>query len=307
MDQSSRLNGGRSWIGKGSPAASDRAPLAELVAYMTEDRQLLHGLLWLPPSKTGTAVVYVPGGPGGFAGPVSLNPIGRTLNDRGYAFMAVNMRTAGMNGFLFARFEDCVKDIGAAIQALRSRGFTDIVLVGDSLGGARAVYYWVESQEPSIKALVFLATITSPYMEAQLRWDEKERAQYDAFLQRARDLVKVGKGDQVLTFSSWHPNRPVTASALTFLNLFGRPDESDASIVKFGLAVTVPALVLHGTKDNIALPENAKAVHESFTASPRRDLRWVDGGHFLVPEPEAAKYAEVLVGWLLEAAPVMLN
>jgi uncharacterized repeat protein (TIGR04076 family) len=283
------------------------SPLSELVMYGTEDLQFLHGLLWEPERPSKTLSVYIPGGPGGFAGPVALNPIARILTDNGYALLAVNMRTAGMHGFLSARFEDCVQDIGAAVRFARERGYAEIILVGDSLGGCRSAYYWAKTKDPCVRGLVFVAAIQSPYLEAQLRWSAKEKAEYEAFLQGARELVKGGKGDQVLTFSSWHPNRPVTASALTFLNLFGRPDESDASIVKFGPAVTVPALVLHGTQDNIALPENAKAVHESLTASPRRDLRWVDGGHFLVPEPEAAKYAEVLVRWLLEAVPPIFH
>lgn len=279
------------------------APLAEFDSYLTEDRQLLHGLLWLPAGKTRTAVIYVPGGPGGFAGPVALNPIASAMTGKGYAFMAVNMRTAGANGFLFAHFEDCVKDIGTAVRFLKSRAFTDIVLVGDSLGGARSVYYWFESREPSIKALVFLATIKSPYLEAQLRWNEKERAEYDAFLREARDRVAKGRGQEILTYPAWYPGRPIVASARTFVNLFGTPEESNASTVKFGAHVTLPSLILHGNRDAVSLPENPESVFQSLTASPRRDLLWVDGEHFLIPEPEAGKYAEALIGWLLEVAP----
>jgi alpha-beta hydrolase superfamily lysophospholipase len=169
--------------GAAQPGAASAAPLAELVAYPTDDRVRLHALLWQPAGATKAVVIHVPGMTGGFVGPLDLNPVAAALTARGYAFMAVNMRTAGLHGMLLARFEDYEKDVEAAVRYARSRGFTDVALVGHSLGGPRIVYYWTRTREPSVRALVFSASIKSPYLEAQLRWNERERAEYDAFLQ----------------------------------------------------------------------------------------------------------------------------
>ena len=275
------------------------APLAEFVSYTTEDKVLLNALLWLPPSGTKTVVIYVPGMTGGFSGVHEINPAAEGLTDKGYAFLAVNVRTAGLHGMLFARFEDYVKDIDAAIRFAKSRGLTEVVLFGISLGGPRIAYYWAQTRDPAVRALVFMGSIKSPYLEAQLRWNESERARYDAFLQGARDRVAQGKGNEVLTYTDWFPKVTVTLSAQTFVNIFGTLAESNASTVKFGPQITIPALIIHGSKDEIAIPPNAQAIYDSLTASPRREIVWVEGaGHYLIKGAVAKSYAEALVAWL---------
>jgi len=275
------------------------APLAEYVSYMTEDKVLLNALLWLPPGGTKTVVIYVPGMTGGFSGVHEINPAAEGLTSKGYAFLAVNMRTAGLHGMLFARFEDYVKDIDAAIRFAKSRGLTEVVLYGVSLGGPRIMYYWAQTRDPSVRALVFMGCIKSPYLEAQLRWNESERARYDAFLQGARDRVAQGKGNDVLTYTDWFPKFSVTLSAQTFVNIFGTLAESNASTVKFGPQITIPALIIHGLKDEIALPPNGQAIYDSLTASPRREIVWVEGaGHYLIKGVVADKYAEALATWV---------
>lgn len=275
------------------------APLAEFVSYTTEDKVLLNALLWMPPGGTKTVVIYVPGMTGGFIGVHEINPAAEGLTSKGYAFLAVNMRTAGLHGMLFARFEDYVKDIDAAIRFAKSRGLTEVVLYGVSLGGPRIMYYWAQTRDPAVRALVFMGCIKSPYLEAQLRWNESERARYDTFLQGARDRVAQGKGNEVLSYTGWFPNLTVTLSAQTFVNIFGTLADSNASTVKFGPQITIPALIIHGLKDEIAVPPNGQAIYDSLTAAPRREIVWVeDAGHYLIKGPVANKYAETLVTWL---------
>jgi pimeloyl-ACP methyl ester carboxylesterase len=275
------------------------APLAEFVSYTTEDKVLLNALLWMPPGGTKTVVIYVPGMTGGFIGVHEINPAAEGLTSKGYAFLAVNMRTAGLHGMLFARFEDYVKDIDAAIRFAKSRGLTEVVLYGVSLGGPRIMYYWAQTRDPSVRALVFMGCIKSPYLEAQLRWNESERARYDTFLQGARDRVAQGRGNEVLSYTDWFPKLTVTLSAQTFVNIFGTLAESNASTVKFGPQITIPAIIIHGLKDEIALPPNGQAIYDSLTAAPRREIVWVeDAGHYLIKGAVADKYAETLVTWL---------
>ena len=78
----------------------------------------------------------------------------------------------------------------------------------------------------------------------------------------------------------------------------------DQSTVKFGSQLTLPAAVIHGTKDEIALPPNATAIYDSLTAAPKRDIVWVEGAsHYLTPGPIAASYAKAVVDWVTRAAP----
>jgi pimeloyl-ACP methyl ester carboxylesterase len=279
----------------------------EFLRYKTEDQEILQALLWFPKKDTKTAVIYVPSATGGFAGQHDITPIAGAVTGRGFAFMATNVRTVGVpNGWTFARFEDCVLDVGAAVRYAKSRQFEDLVLVGHSLGGPRAMYYWVQTREPSVRALVFMGSIVSPFGEAQLRWPEGKRAEYDAFLQKIRELVREGRGEEVLTFRDYFlpPVPPsLTLSAQTFVNLFGTPAECNASTVKFAAQVSIPTLVVHSTQDEIAVPKNAEEIYASLTLAPRRDLIWVEGGHMLAQAEDARKYGEVIGNWLSEVVP----
>jgi pimeloyl-ACP methyl ester carboxylesterase len=223
----------------GASTSASAAPLAEFLLYRTEDRLPLNALLFTPKTATKNVVVMIPGMTGGFSGGLhDYSPMAERLNQAGYAFMVPNMRTAGLHGMLFARFDDYTKDVAAAVAEAKRRGLSEIILFGTSLGGPRAIHYWTRTKDPAVKALGFLASIKSPYLEAQLRFDPARKADFDAFLVKCRDLVKQGRGRDVLTYENWFPGRHITLSALSFIEIFGTPEESDAQTIKFGPQLT---------------------------------------------------------------------
>jgi len=130
------------------------------------------------------------------------------------------------------------------------------------------------------------------------------RASLDAVLAASRALLAAGKGGEIVGFEMF-PGRPQIMCAKSFIGFFGTLAESNASTVKFGAAIDVPAAVIHGTKDEIALPPNAEAIHRSLTRSPARELIWVEGaGHYLTPGKIAEDYAAAIAAWLPKAMPV---
>ena len=252
-----------------SPPAS-AAPLAEFLLYPTEDKLALNALLFAPQTPTKSVVIMIPGMTGGFSGGGhDYSPMAEGLNQKGYAFMVPNMRTAGLHGMLFARFDDYTKDVAAAVAEAKRRGLTDIILFGTSLGGPRAIHYWTKTRDPAIKAMGFLASIKSPYMEAQLRFDDARKADFDAFLVKCRLLVSQGKGRDVLTYENWFPGRHITVSAASFIEIFGAPEESDAQTIKFGPQLTIPAVVIHGTKDRLVPPSGGRATARAIPGARR--------------------------------------
>jgi alpha-beta hydrolase superfamily lysophospholipase len=275
-------------------------PKAEFLTYQTEDRVQLEALLFTPDAPTRDALILIPGMTGGFIATAhDFLPLAQRANDAGMAMLLPNMRTAGLHGMLFVRFADYVADIAAAVAALKARGCERLFLFGTSLGGPRSILYWTRTREPAIRALGFLCSIKSPYLEAQIRFDAAERGRLDAFLQRCRDLLRAGRGKEVLSYANWFPGRDITMAAASFIDVFGTLEESDASTIKFGAQVTIPAAVIHGSKDDLALPPNANAIYDSLTAAPKRELIWVEGGnHFLAPGKFANAYADAVVGWL---------
>jgi esterase/lipase len=270
----------------------------ELVRFPAEEGVDLDSLLFRPARPTRKLLILVPG----LSGPVlggrhDYRPLAERLEEQGFALFLINMRSA--NTFWYSRFDDCATDIAGALRHVKSLGFDRIALFGTSLGGPRVAYTLSRIDEPAIKLVGFLASIKSPYLEAQLRMDAGLRGKLDACLEHCRDLVAQGRGHEGVTFLDWFPERPLTMMARSFISYFGTLAESNASTVKFGAHVKVPALVIHGTADEIALAENAQAIYDSLTHAPHKDLIWVEGAvHYLRSGWIAETYAQRIAEWV---------
>jgi pimeloyl-ACP methyl ester carboxylesterase len=188
------------------------------------------------------------------------------------------------------------------VQLALQRGLTDIVLLGQSLGTARAVYYQAKTGQPAVKALVLTAPIPSPYLEAQVRWDEAERAAYNAFLDEQRAAIAAGAGRRLASYAWWGNDRILEVSAATWVNLFSPAAESDASTVEFAPGIKLPVLVVYGTEDETVSPGLASEVLAAFTASPVRHLRAIKGANHVFIGFEK-QLADAVTGWLLEHVP----
>jgi pimeloyl-ACP methyl ester carboxylesterase len=278
----------------------------DLIWAEAEDKVALQGLLW-EPQKTGKSLVLmVPGGTTGAAlfPAHDYGPLAQLLTENGYAFLVGNMRASYNNAY--SEYSDSVKDVAAFVAYAKSKGYARIAVLGISLGGARMAQYVAERKDPAIKAVGFMASIPSPYLEFQIRSGEADKRRLEDTLQHARELVAQGKGQEPVGFDNWFPGFvSVMATAKALISYFGAPsDPSAPSSVKFGPQIKVPALVIHGDKDELALPPNAQKIYDSLTASPQRDLVWVKGAsHYLTPGPLAESYAKLAVDWLVKNFP----
>jgi len=290
------------------------APLAEFVNYKAADGANLNALLYLPEKPGSSVVILIPGGTGGFIdGFHDYTPLAEQLTAKGYAFLLANMRTAGTHGWFYDRFETAEQDVGAAVGMAKTRGLNRIILVGVSLGGPRSVYYWDRTREPAIKAIVFLASITSPYLEGRIRLDTAQRAAFDAVLVKAHNLIRQGKGHEPVCFIYFGdvgecsaPGSGLTLSASSFISYLGSPEESNAVSIKFTGQLTLPSAVIHSANDELARPPVAKEIYDSLTAAARRDLIWIEDegvSHYLTPGKSATVYAKAVVNWVSEVVP----
>jgi pimeloyl-ACP methyl ester carboxylesterase len=278
----------------------------DLILVEAEDRVALNGLLWEPQKAGDSLVIMVPGGTTGAAlfPAHDYSPLAGALTDKGYAFLLGNMRASYNNPY--SEYSDAVKDIAAFVGHAKSKGYARIAILGISLGGARMAQYVAERNDPAVKAVGFVASIPSPYLEFQVRSSEADKRRLEDTLRHARELVAQGKGEQPVAYDNWFPGGvSVMGTARSLISYFGAPtDPSAPSSVKFGPKIKVPALVIHGDKDELALPPNAQAIYDSLTASPQRDLVWVKGAsHYLTPGPLAESYARLTVDWLVRNFP----
>jgi pimeloyl-ACP methyl ester carboxylesterase len=278
----------------------------DLILVETEDKVALNGLLWEPQKAGDSLVVMVPGGTTGAAlfPAHDYSPLANALTDKGYAFLLCNLRASYNNPY--AEYSDAVKDIAAFVAYAKSKGYARIAILGISLGGPRMAQYVAERNDPAVKAVGFMASIPSPYLEFQVRSSEADKRRLEDTLRHARELVAQGKGQEAVGFENWFPGGvSIMGTAKALISFFGAPsDPGTPSSIKYGPKIKVPALVIHGDKDELALPPNAQEIYDSLTASPQRDLIWVKGAsHYLTPGPLAESYARLTVDWLVRNFP----
>jgi pimeloyl-ACP methyl ester carboxylesterase len=278
----------------------------DLILVEAEDKVALNGLLWQPQKAGDSLVVMVPGGTTGAAlfPAHDYAPLAKALTDNGYAFLLCNMRASYNNPY--AEYGDAVKDIAAFVAYAKSKGYARIAILGISLGGPRMAQYVAERNDPAVKAVGFIASIPSPYLEFQVRSSEAEKRRLEDTLRHARELVAQGKSQEPVGYANWFPGGvSVMGTAKALISFFGAPSDPDTpSSIKYGPQIKVPALVIHGEKDELALPPNAQQIYASLTASPQRDLVWVKGAsHYLTPGPLAESYASLTVDWLVRNFP----
>ena len=278
----------------------------DLILVEAEDKVALTGLLWEPQKANDSLVVMVPGGTTGAAlfPAHDYSPLANALTDNGYAFLLCNMRASYNNPY--AEYRDAVKDIAAFVAYAKSKGYARIAILGISLGGPRMAQYVAERSDPAVKVVGFMASIPSPYLEFQVRSSEKDKRRLEDTLRHARELIAQGKTQEPVGFDNWFPGGvSVMGTAKALISFFGAPsDPGTPSSIKYGPKIKVPALVIHGDKDELALPPNAQEIYNSLTASPQRDLIWVEGAsHYLTPGPLAESYARLTVDWLVRNFP----
>jgi len=278
----------------------------ELIRAEAEDNVAVCGLLWEPQRSSESIVIMVPGGTTGAAifPAHDYGPLADLLTERGYAFLVCNMRASYNNAY--SEYSDAVKDIAAFVAFAKSKGYTRLAILGISLGGPRMAQYVAERGDPAIKAVGFIASIPSPYLEFQVRSNDADKRRLEETLKHARELVAQGKGQEPVAFANWFPGFvSVMGTAKSLISFFGAPsDPGTPSSVKYGPKIKVPAAVIHGASDELALPPNAQAIYDSLTASPQRDLLWVKGAsHYLTPGPLAESYARLTADWLVKNMP----
>ncbi len=278
----------------------------DLIRVEAEDAVALNGLLWTPQARGDALVILVPGATTGAALVPShdYHPMANALVEGGYAFLIANMRAS--YNYPYAAYADAIKDIAAFVAYAKSAGYTRIGIFGISLGGPRMAQYMAERNDPAVKAVGFIASIPSPYLEFQIRSTEADKNRLEDMLRRARSLVAQGKGLEPLAFENWFPDgRSFMGTAESMIGFFGAPsDKGTPSSTRFGPQIKVPALVIHGEKDEISFPPNAQAIYDSLTSSPQRDLIWVPGAsHYLAPGPIAETYAMNIAAWLVKNMP----
>lgn len=249
----------------------------------TEDGLELVGLLYEPDSATKKVLVHVHGMGGNFYENAFLDAIAKALTDSDIAFFAFNNRgcesfkdlTKVVNGKrtnvtignAYEKFEDCLLDIKSAIDAVTKWGFEKIHLSGHSLGTPKVAYYASQTKDERIASILLL----SPSDMLGLVRDQAER--FKANSEEAKNLVKLGKGRELLSWQVWD-EYPISASS--YLSLFSEGSAVDifnfynpSGTLEALSKITRPLFAVMGRKDSSLIVPIDETMQRITKATPK--------------------------------------
>jgi dienelactone hydrolase len=253
----------------------------------TSDNVELVGLLYEPDIKTEKVLVHVHGMAGNFYENKFLDSIADMLTKNGIAFFVFNnrgtefikdmykveegKRSVVRLGDSYEKFEDCLFDIKAGIDAVASWGFSTIHLSGHSLAGPKVAYYAAEGNDNRISSVIFL----SP---ADMVGIAKKDKDFERDISTARKMVAEGKGNDIMPFDIWGD---CILSANSYLSV---TDESGAVAIfnfynpELGFAtlgkIKIPSLTILGKKDHVVIipiEQMMAKIKETMVSSPKVD------------------------------------
>ena len=196
--------------------------------------------------------------------------LGRAAAQQGMVVLALNMRDHD-TGPKTSDFTDNQSDIAAGVEHLRSLGARKIVLLGQSMGTNRVLYYQAASGDPTIVATVLVSGPGNLFQWNVWQFGQKKAQETvsDALRMQAegrdRDLMLVELG----------PLGKALYTPRYLLSLRGPNAKSDPyqNIQK----VKNPVLILQGKTDKLIEPEIAERLRKATVNNPKVDALYVDG------------------------------
>jgi len=244
----------------------------ELVEFRS-DGKTVQGALFQPKTQSETGVVLVHGVESyWYQGPPMF--LGGLLAEQGFAALGYNGAHSG-ESFRSSEFETAVKEVGAAIAYMKSRGYKNIFLVGHSLGTPIVEHYQGTEPDPAVKAL----GLYGPHIDipAITRDSLLGPELYEKFRAECRELVAKGRGDEIKLLP-YRENRFIITTAKTFLS-YRDVDTSKAAVEKAIQRIRVPMLIVYDPADNIqgkgGLTQRATLANQiksNAVAAPRADI-----------------------------------
>jgi pimeloyl-ACP methyl ester carboxylesterase len=261
----------------GSSLVAPTGVVTELVQVTTADGVRLDGALWKPPAGSGVKVglLLVHGYAGNFY--TGWPRLAEALAQQGHLTLALNMRDHDLTPQT-SLFEDNRLDIEAGVKLLSDRGTSHFILVGQSLGTNRILFYQAETQDPHVRGLVLMAG-PGNLLEWNIRIFGPGRAL--SVLAEAQRWIREGRGADLMLVDLG-PLGKALYSANHVVSLRGPDTRSDPfqNIAR----IRVPILILHGTADRLADPAVAEGLKAAAAASPGAELHMIPGGGHALTE-----------------------
>ncbi len=277
------------------PAPARKAARSvEQVALPTRDGALLNGVLYRPGKPRLTAILLVHGFAGNFYNEY-FPLLAQAAAEQEYASLALNMRDHD-TGPKVSDFSDNETDIATGMAYLRKLGFSRLVLVGQSMGTNRVLYYQAVTGDPSVAATVL---VSGPGNLFEWNVWQFGRKKAQATVDEALTLETAGQVNQLMLVDLG-PLGKALYTPRYLLSLRGPNARSDPyeNIHK----VTNSILIVQGKADKLIEPGIGERLRRAATHSTRVDSIYLEGADHAFKNQEAV-LAERILAWLKGVAP----
>lgn len=277
----------------------------------TDDKLVLHGLLYEPDEPTKKLILHIHGMSGNFYENRFLDFMAKTFTDNDWAFLAPNNRghdfiadipVAGNKekfkriGNSYEIFEECILDIKTWMDFAEKKGFSEIVLQGHSLGCSKVVYYFVKTLDKRISKLV----LASPSDMVGLF---ESPSDHKNLLSLSKKMLLEGKGDEFLPKLIWGWYSLSAKTYLDFserdnpIDIFNTYDKNKESVLA---KIKIPVLAFLGEKDDAAIlpiKEALAVIKKKAKNAPRFDTEVIEGAphSYFGHEQEVA---DLIINWV---------
>ncbi len=232
----------------------------EIINFLTGDGLQLYGFLSGAKSKVG--IIYLHGMTGNFYWKDFISELSDATEKNKIRLLSFGNRGAGLIsnfykkngrsrtiGTNLEKFEDCAKDIDAAVSFMRKRGFKKIFLAGHSTGCQKSAYYMAKRNDKRIAGIILLAPADDYGI-----YKKKFGNRMKKLLQVSRKMISKGKGNELM--QKYSGEIPYSAQRLNSVVDLKRAEarifnyETDLEFVK---KIRVPMLAVFGAKEEHAI------------------------------------------------------
>lgn len=204
----------------------------------------------------------------GFTGcPKEMRQIGRFLAERGFSVRGVRLKGHGTSEKIMARctWEEWVGSVRKALRGAQAR-YPRVALVGFSMGGAICLYLAARENVAGVVSLS--APVENPDWRLYFAPILRHVFTYFPALEKS-DLLDPEAVKEMYSYK--RVPLPAVVELMKFLPL------AKASLPR----VSVPVLLLHGTRDGAVPPRQAQVIYR-FLGSKQKAMHYVEGGHGIV-------------------------
>ncbi len=272
------------------PAQDNQKFCSRLVSIRTSDGVRLDGLLTEPAEKPRASAILLVHGFGANFYEAYFPAFARAAAAHGYLSLALNMRDHG-RGPKNTDFADNQTDIAAGLAYLRDIGHSKYILLGQSMGSNRVLYYEAASHDPSVVATVLVSCPGDLFA-----WNVWQfgRAKAQATVDHALALRAAGRSDELMLIDLG-PLGKALYTPRYLLSLRGPNAPSDP--YRNIRAVTGPILIVQGGADSLIEPEIGPQLKQAAASSKAADFVQMAGARHSFASHESELAARVL-SWL---------